>query len=105
MSLSNLPEQSFIVCFAQGILSWAFFNLLFVASLICFGGVMGSYSRGCRDSQNKFSKDKDENNKRASVYRFGIASAFICVPFISSFFHADLPAIIFPVADGVELSS
>ncbi|PBD34397.1 hypothetical protein CK247_29205 [Klebsiella pneumoniae] len=34
----------------------AFFNLLFVASLICFGGVMGSYSRGCRDSQNKFSK-------------------------------------------------
>ncbi len=78
----------------------AFFNLLFVASLICFGGVMGSYSRGCRDSQNKFSKDKDENNKRASVYRFGIASAFICVPFISSFLHVDYSSIIFPVADG-----
>ncbi|WP_181964547.1 hypothetical protein, partial [Klebsiella pneumoniae] len=42
----------------------------------------------------------DENNKRASVYRFGIASAFICVPFISSFLHVDYSSIIFPVADG-----
>ncbi len=60
----------------------------------------GAIPEGCRDSQNKFSKDKDENNKRASVYRFGIASAFICVPFISSFLHVDYSSIIFPVADG-----
>jgi hypothetical protein len=50
----------------------AFLNLLFVSSLICFGGVMGSYSRGCRDSQNK-DKSGSVNNKRVSVYRFGIA--------------------------------
>lgn len=77
----------------------AFLNLLFVASLICFGGVMGSYSRGCRDSQNK-DKSGGGNNKRVSVYRFGIASAFICVPFISSFLHVDYSSIIFPVANG-----
>lgn len=72
----------------------AFLNLLFVASLICCGGVMGSYSRGCRDSQNK------EVKGGVSGYRFGIASSFICVPFISSFLHVDYSSIIFPVANG-----
>lgn len=97
--LTNLHNISLFILSKESLM--AFFNLLFVASLICFGGVMGSYSRGCRDSQNKASKDNSGNdNKRVSVYRFGIASAFICVPFISSFLHVDYSSIIFPVADG-----
>lgn len=78
----------------------AFLNLLFVASLICFGGVMGSYSRGCRDSQKKDVRDDNNGKKRVSIYRFGIASAFICVPFISSFLHVDFSSMTFPVPSG-----
>ncbi len=97
--LTNLHNILLFILSKESLM--AFFNLLFVASLICFGGVMGSYSRGCRDSQNKASKANSGNdNKRVSVYRFGIASAFICVPFISSFLHVDYSSIIFPVADG-----
>lgn len=77
----------------------AIINLLFVFSIIVFGGVMGSYSRGYRDSIKKRSNTLEVNASKYG-FRFGIAAAFICVPFISSFLHVDYSSIIFPVAAG-----
>lgn len=69
----------------------AILDLAFVSLIIVIGGVMGAYTRLCRD----ISKDGKKN--KVNGIRFGIASSFICVPFISSFLHVDYSSIIFPI--------
>jgi len=71
----------------------AIFNLIFISSMIVLGGAMGSYARFCRDVY------KGKKREEINGYRFGVASAFICVPFISSFLHVDYSSMILPIKE------
>lgn len=89
----SLPIYNHLLTILNSNTFMAIINLIFISLIICFGGVIGSYSKICRDGY--------KNNKADGVngVRFGIASAFICVPFISSFLHVDYSSMLFPVTD------
>lgn len=75
--------------FLTGI-AYPLLNTLFVFSVIAFGGCSGSYTKKCRSAEHK--------KADSSGFLFGVSSAFICVPFLSSFLNIDFSSMIFPIA-------
>ncbi len=91
MPIKNNTLYDFLLDLINNQTTMAIFNLIFISSMIVLGGAMGSYARFCRDTY------KGKSRKEINGYRFGVASAFICVPFISSFLHVDYSSMILPI--------